>query len=86
MVPIGPMGVAVSLASDPERLEDTHAAWEVVAEKAIKDLERLRMAVRKVEVDVNELQKWCIGERRPLDGSARAEYATYKMNRESGQA
>lgn len=68
-----------SLASDPEILEPTHAEWEEVAEKAVRDLARQGVTARKVDVDVNDLQAWCIAQKRPLDGSARAAYAVARL-------
>lgn len=64
-----------SLASDAEILEEIHAEWVILARKTMRDLAAQGVAVRKVDVDVNDLQAWCIGQKRPLDSSARAEYA-----------
>jgi hypothetical protein len=63
-----------SLAADADNLEETHAEWLVLAEKLIRDLKKRGIVGRKVVVDVNELNAWCISNNRPLDGSARAEY------------
>jgi hypothetical protein len=68
-----------SLAADAEKLETTHAEWEAAAGKAIRDLARRGVSVRKVNVDVNELHAWCITQARPLDGSARAAYAMAQL-------
>ena len=68
-----------SLAVDADTLEQTHAEWASLAEKTIKDLAREGMVARKVDVDVNELQAWCIAQHRPLDASARAAYAATRL-------
>ena len=64
-----------SLATDAEDLEETHEEWVKIAEKTIEDLARQGVLAQKVDVDVNELQAWCSAQNRPLDSSARAEYA-----------
>ena len=68
-----------ALAADADTLEHTHAEWEKLAEKTIQDLAREGVAARKVDVDVNDLQAWCLAEHRPLDGPARAAYAATRV-------
>ncbi len=70
-----------SLAADPDTLEQTHGEWVAIAEKAIKDLARQGVTVRKVAVDVNDLRQWCAAQQRPLDASARAAYALANLPR-----
>jgi hypothetical protein len=69
-----------SLAADPEKLEQTHAEWVVIAEEKIRELVKMGITVRKAHVDVNELHAWCLARKRPLDSSARATYAMELMN------
>jgi hypothetical protein len=64
-----------SLATDAEDLEETHEEWVKIAEKTIEDLAKQDVLARKVDVDVNDLQAWCLAQKQPLDSSARAEYA-----------
>jgi hypothetical protein len=68
-----------SVAADADVLERTHAEWEKLAKKTIKDLARQGILARKVDIDVNRLQAWCVAEQRPLDASARAVYATERL-------
>jgi hypothetical protein len=68
-----------SLAVDADELEETYEEWVAIAEKAIRDLARQGIFARKVDVDVNELQIWCSEQKRPLDSSARAQYAATKL-------
>jgi hypothetical protein len=75
-----------SLASDADILEQTHAEWERLAEKTIKNLAREGLLARRVDVDVNDLRVWCIAQQRPLDASARAAYATVRLQEESANA
>ena len=71
-----------SLAVDVENLEHTHPEWEALAYKTMRDLARQGITARKVDVDVNELQAWCISKNRPLDGPARAQYAALRLPEE----
>ena len=64
-----------SLSTDADELEKTHEEWVAIAEKTVQDLARQGVFARKVDVDVNELQAWCSAQKRPLDSSARAQYA-----------
>src|SRR5881628_1589568 len=75
-----------SLAADADKLEQTHAEWETTAEKAIRDLARQGVSARKVPVDVNDLQEWCSVRQRPLDASARAQYALANLPNENERA
>jgi hypothetical protein len=73
-----------SLAADPEKLEETHAAWEAIATKAMQDLTRRGLILRKVPMDVMNLLEWCRAQQRPLDGAARAAYASELLSKETG--
>src|SRR5438477_8443691 len=75
-----------SLASDADILEQTHAEWESLAEKTMRDLAREGLLARKVDVDVNDLQAWCIAQKRPLDAAARAQYAAARLRDENENA
>ncbi len=66
-----------SLATDPERLEDTYEEWLKVLEKSIKNFEEGGIAPIPVEIDVLELNTWCMQQNIPLDGQARARFVSY---------
>jgi hypothetical protein len=68
-----------SVAADTDILEPTHAEWEKLARKTIKELATQGILARKVDVDVERLQAWCVAQKRPLDASARAAYATERL-------
>ncbi len=74
-----------ALSVDADTLEQTHAEWENLAQKTIQDLAREGVAARKVDVDVNDLQAWCVAEHRPLDGAARAAYAATRLRSDDQQ-
>ena len=68
-----------SLAADADILEPTHAEWEKLARKTVRDLAHQGILARRVDVDVERLQAWCKAQGRPLDASARAVYATERL-------
>ncbi len=62
-------------------LEDTYDEWLQSAQRTLPDLDAQGVAVEKVDVGVDELVAWCQQEHRPLDGAARAGYASLKLQR-----
>ena len=70
-----------ALAADSDKLEQTHAEWLTAATKAMADLQKSGALVQKIDVDVQELARWCQNRGLVLDGSARATFATEKMRR-----
>lgn len=73
-----------ALATDPEELEQTHAEWLAVVTRSIADLRRTKVVVKKIDVDVHELARWCQDRGQPLNGSSRAMFVTEKMEAASG--
>ncbi len=67
------------VAADPDALEQTYEEWVAVAERAIRTLEAEGRSVAKVPVDTEELVRWCNEKQRPVDPSARAEFASWKL-------
>jgi hypothetical protein len=52
---------------DGDELEDTHSEWLLNANRALKELRAKGMKVEPVEVDVEELVKWCQEQGIPLN-------------------
>ena len=69
------------VAADPERLEESYEAWVAMAERAIRHLEATGMLIERVPVDTEELIAWCKDRTRPIDGSARAEFAARQLRK-----
>ena len=69
------------VAADPERLEESYEEWIAMAERAIRDLEATGMLIERVPVDTEELIAWCNEQGRPIDGSARAEFASHQLRK-----
>ena len=68
-------GRLLDVSVDRDSLETNHESWLRLAEKAMFDLKRAGITPRVVPVDVEKLVAWCTEQNRPVDGSARAEYA-----------
>jgi len=75
-----------SLSADAEVLEPTHAEWQKLARRTVRDLAGQGILARRVDVDVDRLQAWCKAQDRPLDASARAAYATERLRDDTESA
>jgi hypothetical protein len=69
------------IAADPDALEPTYGEWVVAAETAERDLAAEGLVLERVEISIDELQAWCREHHRPIDGSARAEFAAELLRR-----
>ena len=67
------------LSADVERLEDTYDEWLSGAERLLKDLRSRGVAAARVDVDVEELSRWCAEQRRRVDSAARANFVAVKL-------
>ena len=70
-----------STASDPEILEDTYDEWVEEAEKSLKTIRKAGHTPVKVDVDVEELNRWCDQRSKPRNGDSRVEYVIEAMKR-----
>jgi hypothetical protein len=75
-----------ALSADADVLEPTHAKWQKLARRTVRDLALQGILARRVDMDVNLLQAWCEAEHRPLDASARAAYATVLLRDDTESA
>src|SRR5262245_25335480 len=69
------------VAADPEELDQTYEAWLSTYERTTRDLTAQGMVLRKVPVDVAELEKWCRERKKQIDGRARSEYVSEIVRR-----
>jgi hypothetical protein len=61
-------------ASDPDNFEATFAEWLEMAEAAMVQISRTGLSVRKVLLDPDEFQAWCLRNRERNEASARSKY------------
>lgn len=74
-----------SVAADAGDLEDSYDEWLEFAERYLKDVWDTGIDIFKVEVDVDELVRWCQEQNRPVDGAARSEFVTAKLKEQHPQ-
>ena len=67
------------LSDDAGRLEGTYEEWLSYAEAQFAELRSMGSRVQKVDVDLDELLKWCTLKRLPLNGESRAQYVAEKL-------
>ncbi len=68
------------VSDDVDHLEATHADWLLQATRMLKKLQRNGIAVRKVDIDVEDLVAWCNAAGRHVDGPARADYTAKQVH------
>jgi hypothetical protein len=69
------------VSADPGQLEQTYLEWLTTYERTTRHLAAKGLRLRKVPVDVGELEKWCHERNKPNDGDARAEYVLEVVQR-----
>jgi hypothetical protein len=75
------------ISADRDQLDDTYAEWVVKAKKVMEQLAAQGMSIEKVEIDLEDLQRWCARQGIPVNGQARASYAAEKASeRDPGSA
>lgn len=67
------------ISTDKDVVEETHAEWVQNAKRALKKLRRQGIEPVKVDVDVEELLRWCESQHIPVDGNARSTYVAEKL-------
>jgi hypothetical protein len=63
---------------DAATLEDSYDEWLAYAERTTGELRVRGFESRRVDIDVEEMIRWCKAEGRALDGKARARFIALK--------
>jgi len=66
------------ISADRDQLDETYAEWVVKAEEVVKQLAAQGLSIEKVEIDLDDLERWCAARGIPIDSRARASYAAEK--------
>ena len=69
----------LEIAADRDELEDTYEEWLENAEARLQEMAEAGIYATRVDIDVRELQDWCIAHKRPIDGSGRAVFTAEKL-------
>ena len=67
------------LAPDVEKIEESYEDWLAGAQTVLVQLTVAGVRVQRVDVDLDELVRWCRGEDRPLDSAARAAFVAPRL-------
>lgn len=67
------------VSEDRVDLEETWEEWSRGAEETLQRGRAKGLDVRKVDVDVEELVRWCQAKRRPINGESRSAFAVEKL-------
>jgi inorganic triphosphatase YgiF len=69
----------IEISEDREALHDSYEEWRNDANKMIQQLKSSGQIVKKVKVNLDDLLTWCQEKEIPVNGKARAEFATFVM-------
>jgi hypothetical protein len=69
----------LEISSDRDELENTYDEWKAMAEENLSILAQQGYVLRKIDIDVEELLRWCKLQNRPVDGDARVEFTLVKL-------
>lgn len=73
------------ISEDRDQLDETYAEWVVKAQGVLDHLVAEGLAIEKVEIDLDDLQRWCAEQGMPINSRASASYAAEKAReREQG--
>lgn len=67
------------LASDADKLEESYDDWLAGAQTTLVQMGVAGVRAQRVDVDLDELVRWCRAEGRALDSAARAAFAATRL-------
>jgi hypothetical protein len=67
------------LAADADRLEEAYEDWLAGAQKTIVQMTATGVRVRRLDIALDDLVRWCRHEGRSLDSAARAAFAAERL-------
>jgi len=73
----------LEISEDRENLEETYEEWHLNAERAINDLKKNGVHIKKVNANPDEILIWCNKQGIPVNGDGRARFAAYKLHDKS---
>jgi len=68
-----------ALAADPEHVESSHGEWLSKLRRVEVDMKRIGVLIRTVDVDVEQLQRFCDENGLPNDRETRSRFAQELM-------
>ncbi len=67
------------LASDADKLEESYEDWLAGAQQTLVQMAVAGVRARRVDVDLDDLARWCRAEGCPLDSAARAAFVASRL-------
>ena len=67
------------LASDADKLEESYEDWLAGAQKTLVQMGVAGVHAQRVDVDLDELLRWCRAEGRAFDSAARAAFVAARL-------
>ncbi len=64
-------------STDSDKLAHTYQDWLEHAEEQISKICKDGINVVKIDINIEEMKKWCKRRHKPIDGHARSEYAVF---------
>ena len=71
------------ISVDRDDLEDTYEEWLANAEQSVAQMSAAGVTVKKVIVQITELESWCRAKNLEINGKSRAEFVANKMREEA---
>jgi hypothetical protein len=72
------------ISADADDLEETHAEWLATAESVWAQMVENGLEVKKVVVDVDQLEAWCREQGLSIDAAARSQFVTCLLRNSQG--
>ncbi|MCX5859364.1 MAG: hypothetical protein NT056_05655 [Proteobacteria bacterium] len=70
------------ISVDRDDLEDTYEEWLANAEQSVAKMSAAGVTVKKIMVEIAELEAWCRAKNLKINGKSRAEFVANKMREE----
>ncbi|GAX60849.1 hypothetical protein SCALIN_C14_0115 [Candidatus Scalindua japonica] len=64
-------------STDSDKLERTYQEWLGHAEKMVNEMKEDGLNVVKVDINLDEMKKWCKKSNKQMDGYSRSQYAVF---------
>jgi hypothetical protein len=67
------------ISSDAEDMDDSYLEWLQLAEEKLNELQSSGLRVEKIEIDSEQLIRWCNEQGLDINGKSRSKYAAAKL-------
>jgi hypothetical protein len=64
-------------STDSDRLERTYQEWLEHVEKKMNEMGKEGINVVKIDINIEDMKKWCERHDKPIDGYTRSEYTVF---------